>query len=156
MKTANLIQAETNILKITSLHEGDTVKILEKEYNDRYKTTYGVVTALYNTGEKSFVEFSLYEKSYSKIEAKIMVYDGSTDLNIFPANPTEVQIYLQEAIASIEDSVKEESKNLQSKIEALERAKKFVSGETAKELKAASYRSMSQAEYQQQKEQLLG
>lgn len=156
MKTANLIQAEANVVRITSLHEGDVVKILEKDYADKYKTIFGVVTALYNSGEKSYVELTTYEKSYSEVKGDIKIYAGDVDLNIFPATVEEVQNHLKEALQDIERSLERKKRDLQKEVDAFERAKLFVSGETSKQLRNASFKEITQAEYNQQKQQLLG
>jgi len=49
------------------------------------------------------------------------------------------------------ESIQSDKKKLQEKIDAHEKAKKFVLGETAKELSEASFEELSQEEYGKEK-----
>jgi hypothetical protein len=147
MKTVNLVQAETNIIRITSLKIGNVIKILEKEYNDTFKTLYGVVTNLYNTGNQSFVEITQYEKSYRDVSATVKVYSGNQDLLIFPATIEEVESHLETAIKGMEDKYLEKARELEKEKTAISRAKEFVNGETSKKLTEASFESITQEQF---------
>lgn len=147
MQTRNLIQAQANVIKITSLVKGNVIKILEKEYQDTFKTHYGVVIDLLNSGKDSFVTLLTYEKSYGELKAKIVTYSGKTDLNIFPADPQEVKDYFADTIKQVESDVKKKQKELSDLKDGLEKAREFVSGELSQKLLATSFEEISQVEY---------
>ena len=67
MKTKNIIQAQANVIKITSLVKGDTVKIIKSEYSSN-EIRYGVVIDLMNDGTKTFIEMLEYQESYNDVD----------------------------------------------------------------------------------------
>ena len=152
MKTKNLIQMNANVIKITNLKKGDAIKILKKEYGDTYKTCYGVVIDLLNTGDESFIQILKYETSYNSINAEIKTFAGSQDLDIFPATIEEVSEHMENTIKSIEDSIKEDKENLHKKIEGCNKAREFVSGEMSKKLSVVSFEEFTQDEFECKKE----
>tara|TARA_R100001086_G_C11678628_1_gene215031 strand:- start:30 stop:494 length:465 start_codon:yes stop_codon:yes gene_type:complete len=151
MQTKNLIQASANVLKITSLSIGDVVKQVDDSYSssDIY---YGVVTDLMNDGEKTFVQITRYKQGYGKIDADVKIYKGGVDLNIFPATIKEVKTHLDEAIKTISEKIEKEERDLADKKQALKNAIDFVSMETTKNLTEASYKEVTQAEYERLKQ----
>lgn len=154
MQTKNLIQTQANVIKITSLVKGSVVKIIEKEYSDSYKTCYGVVLDLLNSGTKTFLQILKYEKSYSEIKGEIKTYSGEDDLTIFPSSPEEVKEFFSEAIDYVSNQIEEDKKKLQEKIEALEKAKMFTNGELSKELSEPGFSEITQEEYNAKRELL--
>lgn len=148
MQTKSLIQAQTNILTITSLKKGDVFKIIEESSYDGTNIRYGIVTDLFNTGKKSFIETLVYKKSYSSVEAEVKIIDGDKNLMIFPATPEEIKDHLELTIISLEKDISSDKKALQKKIESCEKAKTFVSGEASKKLSATSFKEVSQSEYE--------
>ena len=155
MKTANLIQAQANVIKITSLVQGDVVKILEKDYGDTFKTFYGVVTDLMNNGENQFITIAMYEKNYGGFITKIKTYSGNSELTIFPATIEEVQSHFTEALKSMQSSIETKRKELLEQESSLQIAKEFVNGETSKKLSECSFKEITQKEYNEQKQALL-
>lgn len=156
MQTKNIIQTQANVIKITSLVKGNVVKILEKEYGDTYKTCYGVVLDLLNTGTKTFIQILKYEKSYSDVKAEIKTFSGNDDLTLFPATIEEVKDFFSGAISKLESDIEEDKKKLQDKIEATEKAKAFASGELSKSLSEPEFSEMTQTEFNTKKQELLG
>jgi hypothetical protein len=152
METKNLIQASANVVRITALKEGDCFKQLEPTgySGGEHKMFYGVVTSLFNTGSRAFIQVTRYEKSYNSIRAEIKTFDDKTDINIFPATVEEIKAFFEDALVVIERDVEKAKSDLHDKIEALKNAKLFVTGETSKKLQAVSFIEMSQAEYDAQ------
>lgn len=154
MQTKNLIQMQANVLKVTSLKVGDVIKIIEKEYSDMYKTIYAVVIDMLNNGKETFITVLRYQCGYSKIDASVKTYSGSSDLNIFPATIDEVQKSLSSVVAAIKDKVEEDEKKLIDDKKALSEVIKFVEGEKSKQLTEASFSEISQKEHDRKIEQI--
>lgn len=152
MKTQNLIQASANVLKITSLSIGDVVKQVDASSysSDIY---YAVVTDMLNDGEETFIQLTRYKAGYGKIDADIKLFKGGTDLNIFPTTVDEVKEHLNDAIESIKKKIIEEERTLADKKLGLENAISFVSMETSKQLTEASYKEVTQVEYNKIKQE---
>lgn len=155
MQTKNLIQTQANVIKITSLVKGNVVEIIEKEYSDTYKTCYGVVLDLLNSGTKTFIQILKYEKTYNNVKAEIKTYAGTDDLTIFPATIEEVKEFFSESISNLELTIEDEKKKLQEKIEAVKKAKAFANGELSKSLSEPEFFEISQKEFDQKKQELL-
>jgi hypothetical protein len=89
MQTKNLIQSTANIIKITNLKKGDVIKQIDKDYSS-HTIYYGVVVDLLSSGERSFITILRYENRYNDLRAEIKTYGGDEDLNLFPAQPDEI------------------------------------------------------------------
>jgi hypothetical protein len=155
MQTKNIIQSQANVIKITSLKKGDTLKLIKKEYSDSYSTYYGVVLDLLNSGTKSFIQILEYEKSYGEVKTKIKTYSGEDDLTVFPATPDEVKDYMSGTVEYLEDEIEKTKKQLQEKIESLEKAKEFMSGELSKKLSTPEYSEITQSEFEAKRQEFL-
>lgn len=152
MQTQTLIQAQANVVKITTLKVGDVFKVITE--GSTYSTPevkYGVVTDMFNSGEKTFLEVVEYTKSYSSVGAEVKLYSGAKDIALFPATVEEIQEHFTSAIAAIERDIEKDKKALQNKIDALSHANAFVSGEKSRQLTQASFVEVSQGEYDAQK-----
>lgn len=156
MQTRNIIQAQANVIKITSLTKGDVVKIIEKEYQDNYKTCYGVVIDLLNSGTKTFIQILKYEKSYGDVKAEIKTFSGEDDLTMFPATVEEVKDFFSGAIERLKSDIEDAKKKLQEKIEAVKKAQEFASGELSKGLSEPEFTETPQKEFDAKKQELLG
>ena len=155
MQTQNLIQTQANVIKITSLKQGDVVKILEPDYANTYHTFFGVVIDMLNSGEKQFIQIAMYSKVYDSFETKIKTYSGNVDLTIFPATIMEVEEHFKDAVMVMERDIVKAQKELNEKINGLNIAKQFISGEMSKKLTECSFRELTQIEYNEQKNTLL-
>lgn len=156
MQTRNIIQTQANVIKITSLVKGNVVKLIEKEYGDSFKTSYGVVLDLLNSGTKTFIQILKYEKSYGGVKAEIKTFGGEDDLTIFPSTVEEVKEFFSGSIQKLESDIEDEKKKLQDKIEAVEKAKKFANGELSKTLSEPEFTETTQKEFDAKKQELLG
>jgi len=146
MQTKSLIQTVANVIKITELKKGDVIKIIEEGYSTP-EIFYGVVIDLLNTGSKSFIQILRYKKEYDNIKADIILINGEKDIALFPASPEEIKEHLQSSILRIEEDINNKKEELQKKIDALNKAKEFVSGETSKQLSEPSFTEISQTEF---------
>ena len=151
MKTQNIIQASVNVIKLVNLKKGDIFKSVKSDnYSDGI--TYNVVIELYNDGENSFIEVVQYTKSYNSVDAHYKVFNGTDDISIFPAKIQEVEEYFETAIIKIGKNIEQDKEDLQKKIVAYEKAKKFVKGELSKNIQEAEFNEQTQKEYQKEKE----
>lgn len=149
MQTKTLIQSSVNILRITELTKGCTVKVIKKDYNDN-KMFYGIVTDLLNSGEKSFIEILLFEKSYSDLKGKVEIYEGSTDIALFAATVEEIESSLRDILVSLQRQINKDEQELRSKKEAYEKAEQFVSGSMQKQLQSTSFEEVTTEQYLQE------
>lgn len=146
MQTKNIIQASANVIRITSLKVGD----IYKRYEDSTYSTgvyYGIVKAIANNGENTFIEAIEYKKSYSSIDADFKVWGGEKDIAIFPATVEE----LTEEFGGVEKRLLKEITDKEEEIEAKKKCiaetRLLLSGELSKQLQSAEHRSMTQGEY---------
>lgn len=146
MITKSLIQAASNVVKITRLAKGDCVKLVEDKYSEP-EIYYGVVIDLLNEGEKCFVQILRYKKNYSAIDCDIKTYSGDKDVTIFPCTVDELEEHFRDAIKSIERDILSAEKSLNDKKLGLQKAKDFVSQETGRKLQNASFKEITQEEY---------
>lgn len=153
MITKQAIQSTANVIRITSVSAGDVYKrFSDSDYDD--KVYYGVVKAVHNDGEKTIIEAVEYCYKYSDISVDYRVIGGTKDITIFPSSPEELNLELEKArksqLKKIEDAKEqiEKSTNLISEIDGL------VSGETQKQLKAMSYKELTQSQYQDKLKEL--
>jgi hypothetical protein len=154
MQTTTLIQAQANVMKITQLKIGDIFKMVDTKYSN-LETYFGVVLDLLNTGDKAFIQLLIYKRSYSNcIDTEIRTIKGDDDIALFPAHLDEIRDDFQHAIAGIEENIKTKKRELQITIDALEKTKQFVSGEMAKKLTEMTYQTITQQEFDAQRNAL--
>lgn len=149
MQTKSIVQASANVIRIVNLKKGDVYKRIEDSSYGDAKIKYGVIVDLFNDGEKTFVEALEYTKSYSDVNAEIKVFSGDKDVSIFPTTIKEVQEHFESSIQSIEQEIEKDKVKLQEKIEACNKSKEFIAGETSKKLTELDFETATQAEYNQ-------
>ena len=152
MQTKNLIQSQANVIKITSFKVGDVFKFMEEGYSS-VDTFFGVITDLYDTGEKSFIETIMYKKNYNEVTASTKIFKGGDDIAMFPATQAEVNQYLDSALNSLASNISKKKEELEKEENAYEKALAFKSGEMSKKLTEMSYTQQTQIEYNGQKEE---
>ena len=160
MQTKTLIQSSANILRITDLQKGNTVKVIKKDYSDN-KIFFGVVTDLLNSGESTFIELLLFEKSYNDLKGKVVVYirvnttylDGKDDIALFPATVEEVETDLSDALKLLARDIEKSEDELLKKKNAYEKASEFVSGEMQKKLQSTSFKEITTQQYLDEEKQ---
>lgn len=146
MQTKTLIQAQANVITITSLSKGNVVKIIDTTYSQP-EIKYAVVLDLMNDGTNSFVELIEYKKSYSKLDAEIKIYEGDTELALFPCEPDEVKEFFGKTIDSLKKDIDNKKEELFKLEESCKKAEEFVSGELQQKLTKASYAEITQDEF---------
>lgn len=150
MQTKNLIQTSANVIRITNLKIGD----IYKRYNDSsYDSSvmYGLVKAINNNGEQTFIEAVEYKKSYSSIDANFVVFGGEKDINIFPATLEEIQDEFGKIVVKLEKEVKEKLEEIEDKKKCIAETQMLLSGELSEKLQSAEFKTLTQAEYNQLK-----
>lgn len=159
MQTKNLIQAQANVVKITALKKGDVFKYIRDDSYSSNETYYGVVLDLFNSGNKSFIQVLLYKRSYGhSIETEVRLFNGTKDINIFPATVDEVKEYFEGTLDSLKKEIEKTKKQIINLESAYCKASEFMSGETSKKLTEMSYTEITQDEYnkiEQKRHELL-
>ena len=126
MVTKCLLQASANIIRITKLVKGDIVKLFKDEsYGDKMR--YGIVLDIVNDGEKTFVQFCVYNKSYGDIKGEILVLSGEDKTyTIFPTTKEEMDVDFGYLLEQLEKDIVSKEKELQDKQSVLKMTKEFI------------------------------
>lgn len=148
MQTKNIVQALANVIRITNLAQGDIYKRFDDSTYSK-SIYYVIVKAIYNYGEKTYVEAVEYKKSYSDLEASIYVIRGDNDVSIFPANLDEIKDEFESCAKNIEKKISEKREELQKLEGALDTTEKLISGELQKTLQTPVFKEFTQAEFNQ-------
>lgn len=156
MQTKTLIQAQANVLKVTSLRKGDVVKMIEEKYSNDYEIYYGVVVELLNSGEKTFIQFLRYKKEYSSVDVDLKLFSGEKEIALFPATIEELKEHFGSCIKEIANKIKDKKEELAKLEKTFNEAKLLESGELQKQLTECSYKEITQQDYDKQKLDLLG
>jgi len=154
MQTKQAIQSSANVIRITSVSAGDVYKRFDKSYDDR--TYYGVVKAVHNDGEKTIIEATEYSYRWSSIDVAHKILKGEEDYVLFPCTPEEFNLDLSRAIKEKEEAINSNQRKIEEDKRLIAEMEKLVSGETQKALTAMSYSEITQVEYNQKKQALLG
>lgn len=149
MKTQNVIQTTANVIKITSLKKGDVVKMIESSSYSSPESYYAVVLDMLNDGENTYLELLKYKKSYGDVNAEIKLYKGTDDISLFPTSIEEIKEHFEDCISKIEKGIEDDKEKLQKKIEGLNKAKDFVSGELSKNLTVVEFSEIEQSKFLQ-------
>lgn len=155
MQTKNIVQASCNVIRITNLRKGDTVKRIEEQTYGGAKVQYGVVVDLLNNGDRTFIQLMEYEKNYSSVTCAVKIISDKDDVALFPVEPDEVREYLDEAIVNMEAQVKTKQDEVSKLQEGVAKAKEFVSGETARQLTMAAFKELPQGEFEEKKRLMI-
>lgn len=146
MQTKNLIQSTANVIRITNLKVGD----IYKRYSDSsYDSSvyYGIVKAINNNGEQTFIEAVEYKKSYSSISADFKVFSGEKDLAIFPATLDEIKDEFGKVVQQIEKEIVGKLEEVEDKKKCLAETQLLLSGELSSRLQSADFKELTQSEY---------
>lgn len=149
MKTQNVIQTVANVIKITSLKKGDVVKMIESSSYSSPESYYAVVLDMLNDGENTYLELLKYKKSYGDVDAEIKLYKGTDDISLFPTSIEEIKEHFEDCISKIEKGIEDDKEKLQKKIEGLNKAKDFISGELSKNLTVVEFSEIEQSKFLQ-------
>ena len=146
MNTKSIIQTSANVIRITNLKRGDLYKrYSDSTYDDSVR--YGIVKAISNNGEKTFIEAVEYKKSYSSLEADFVVISGEKDVAIFPASIEEIQDSFDGVVVKMEKEVIEFQKKIEDKKKAIAETQLLLSGELSERIQSAESKELTQGEY---------
>lgn len=91
-KTKNLVKASAQIITITELSEGDVYQRLEGSSDLRY----GLVTQVLHNGEDAVIQALEIKTSYYGVEPEVKTFGTDADVKIFPADPLNVKLHLDQ------------------------------------------------------------
>lgn len=153
MQTQSIVQSSANVVRIVNLRVGD----IYKRYSDSsYDNScfYGIVKSIDNNGEQTFIHAVEYKKSYSSMDASVYIMRGDKDVAIFPATLEEFQDEFKSVLDSTKKEIEKLEKQIADKETLLADTQNLIEGTFLQELKAAEYREMPQAEFNQKLEAL--
>lgn len=150
MQTKNIIQTSANVIRITNLKAGDMYKRVE---DSSYSTSmkYGIVKAVLNNGEKTFIEAIEYTKSYSSIKAEMAIISGEKDIAIFPATIDEIKDEFNGLEETLLKEIETKEKEIEEKKKCIAETRMLLSGEMTNTLSSAEFKEMTQGQYNELK-----
>ena len=151
MNTKNIIQSSVNVIRITNLKAGDVYKKIEDSNYSNDSVKYGIVKAVLNNGEKTFIEAIEYKKSYSSIDAQMCIIKGDQDVAIFPTTIDEIKDELGGVSEKLRKEVVDLEKQIEGKKKCIAETELLISGELSAKLSMADFKEMTQGEYNQLK-----
>ena len=146
MQTQEIIQANCNVIRITSLRKWDVFKLVDTTYSSA-EIKYWVIVDIMNSWDKSFIEVVQYDKRYWNITAEIKIHEWTKDISIFPAKIDEIKEYFWYAITNLKESIEKEEESLQKKRDWLKKAIEFTEWVTSKKLTEVEYTEVNQKQY---------
>ncbi len=149
MNVKQAIQSSANVVRVTNISAGDVYKRFDPSYDD--KVHYGVVRNVHNDGETAIVQAVEYTKSYSGLDINFKTIRGDKDYTLFPAEPEELNVELSDIVTKKERTIREKQSDIAKLETEITELKGIMSGDILRELKAMSFKELSQAEYQQKK-----
>lgn len=151
MNTKNIIQASANVIRITSVKVGD----IYKRFDDQYDYTYfGIVKNVWNDGVSAIIESVEYRYSYSSIDVQYKTLKGTKDYTIFPATLEDLQNEFAGCISKKQKEIQEYKEKIITNEKLIIDTQKLLSGEMQKELNPIAYKTLTQAEFDNQVRQL--
>lgn len=154
MKTVQAIQSSANVVRITSISAGDVYKRFDDSNDDR--AYIGIVQAVHNDGEHTIIEALEYSNHYYSLDVNYKIMRGKNDYILFPATPEDLNLELDKARVRKVNEIKEAKEKIEKNEKIISDIDGLLSGETMKNLKAASYSEMNQAEYNRKLQELNG
>ena len=146
MQTKSIVQSSANVIRIVNLQQGDLYKRFDDSSYSK-QTFYGIVQNIYNDGEKTFIESVEYKTNYGDIEASIYVIRGDADVSIFPATLEEVETEFARCEQNTVKKIKEKEEEIIKLNKVLQTTKDLVSGQLQAKLQQATFKTVTQAEY---------
>lgn len=150
MQTKNIIQTSANVIRITNLKAGDLYKrVDDSSYSTSIK--YGIVKAILNNGEKTFIEAIEYTKSYSTIKAEMAIISGEKDIAIFPATIDEIKDEFNGLEANLLKEIETKEKEIEEKKKCIAETRMLLSGELVNTIQSAEFKELTQGQYNEMK-----
>lgn len=149
MNVKQAIQSSANVIRVTSISPGDVYKRFDPSYDD--KVYYGVVRNVHNDGETAVIQAVEYTKSYNSIDINFKVIRGEKDYTLFPAEPYELNVELGDVVTKKEKLIADKTNEIKKLEAEIQELNGIISGDLLRDLKAMSYKELTQTEYQQKK-----
>lgn len=147
MQTKQAIQTSVNVIRITSITPGDVYKRFDENYDDR--VYFGLVTAVHNDGDKTIIEATEYKWSGWTLDVEYKILRGEKDYILFPSTPEELNLELEQARRKKQNEITEAQEKIEKNTKLIAEIDALISGEKQKQLKAMSYKELTQADYNQ-------
>lgn len=112
MRTETLVRASADIIRITTLNEGDVYKRLaDKDYTGNYKALFGIVQSVDFNGVDTLISAIEFDSDFNGIGApKHKVFGADADLKLFATSLDEVNLHLDDvekvSAAAVETATK--------------------------------------------------
>lgn len=149
MQVKQAIQASANVIRVTNISAGDVYKRFDDSYDDT--VYYGVVQSVHNDGETAIIEALEYSYKYSSLNIDIKVLRGDKEYKLFPATPEELNTELDDVIDKKTRDISNKTEEIAKLSKEIEEITKLMSGEKLRELKAMSYKELTQKQYEAKK-----
>ena len=149
MQVKQAIQASANVIRVTNISAGDVYKRFDDSYDER--TYYGIVTAVHNDGENAIIEATEYCYKYSTIDIELKVLRGDKEYKLFPANPEDLNVEIDKVLAKKKKQIEDWLEDINKAGKEIAELESIKSGKRLKDLKAMSYKELTQAQYQSKK-----
>jgi len=154
MQTKNIVQTSANVIRITSIAAGNVYKRFDDSYSK--DIFIGVVKAVHNDGERTFIESTEYKTSYSGVDVSQKIISDKEDVCLFPSSPEELNTVLLEGKKSVERKIRDAEAEITKNQKLLSEITGLVDGSKLAELSASSYSEQTQAQYVERKQAFLG
>lgn len=128
MEAKTFVQGQAQIITIVSLKKGDVYKRYEKPQYGEAKLYFGTVLDVMFNGEEAVIHAVEFDSEYSTATVKRRVFGNDTDLAIFPADPVEMDLALQEFEGLVDQAVERKRRELAATIQdltAIQRAREL-------------------------------
>lgn len=149
MNVKQAIQSSANVIRVTNVSAGDVYKRFDDSYDDR--VYYGVVQAVHNDGETAIIESLEYSYRYSSLEINLKVIRGDKDYKLFPSSPEELNTELSDVLDKKTREIETKTEEINKLTKEIDEIGKLMSGEKLKDLKAMSYKELTQTQYESKK-----
>jgi hypothetical protein len=154
MNTKQLVQTSANVIRIVNVAPGNLYKRFDLDGYDSDKTIYGIVNSVHNDGENTVIQATEYKKSYNEVEVKYTNITSKKDVVMFPCTIEEFSFEFEKVIDDLSKQIEKETRSIENKQKQIKDIKKLQSGELQKTLSQATYKELTQIQYNEAKQAL--
>lgn len=115
MQVQTIIQPSANIVRITSVEVGSVYKRLDKPTYGEARMLFGIVTDVMTDGEESAliaIEFVPPTYISGSVEPTLKTFKGDSEVSIYPAQPEEFRVAMEQAMEQQQRSIADARKAL--------------------------------------------
>jgi hypothetical protein len=122
MKISTVIRPSAEVIQINEVTVGAVYKRLDTPSFGEPRLVFGVVTDIMHNGESAaLVAIEFIPPAYSgSMEPTLRTFQGDAEVAIYPAQPEEFSLAMQQAIEKQERAIEEVRKNLAAKQSVLD------------------------------------